>query len=77
MLSIDPVNEPLVHSEDMRAPTDLRVDADGEDESVVVFITPLELFFPLLLDIERINVTLLLKPSAQGYWLQLMLTHRV
>jgi hypothetical protein len=52
-------HSPFVHQQNVRSPTDLRVDAHGKDEGVVFTVTPLELFSPLSFDVVGIHESLL------------------
>jgi len=55
LMSVDPLNQPLMHHKDLRLTADLRVDADREDEVVVLAVAELELFFPEAFDLVGVD----------------------
>lgn len=59
MFAVDPVDDSLVHIQDVRSSTDLRMDAHRENECIIMLIAILELFFPLALDRPGIHVAVL------------------
>jgi hypothetical protein len=58
-MPIDPLNEPLMHHQNVRATRDLGMNANREDERVVRTVAPCKHVFPGAFDGVRINVAML------------------
>ena len=75
LVRVHPLNEPLMHHQDVGSSRDLRMDADGKDKCVIVLIAPGEHVLPCSLHAVRINVSMLVQiVNTTSYQWNIVLT---
>jgi hypothetical protein len=55
LMLIDPFDQPLMHHQNLRLTTDLRVNADRKNKMIVFSVAELELFLPKPFDLMRVD----------------------
>ncbi len=55
LMLIDPFDQPLMHHQNLRLTTDLRVNANWKHEMIVFSVTELELFLPKPFNLMRVD----------------------
>ena len=56
LVGVDPVDDALLHQHDLGLPADLRVDAHGENKTIVLLVHECEDILPRLLDRISIDI---------------------